>query len=116
GACACTVGDASPIGADPFGSAPSGWLESPGVGTAPGAGTPRLVAVAGPYAGQVFTLPAGSGSIGREPARDVALTADTMVSRRHAEIAPEGDGFVLRDEGSSNGTFVNGQRIQQHAL
>jgi pSer/pThr/pTyr-binding forkhead associated (FHA) protein len=64
----------------------------------------------------VFPLPTQGGSIGRDSARDLALTADAMVSRRHAVIEPEGDSFVLRDDGSSNGTFVNGQRIQQHLL
>lgn len=116
GACACSVGDPAPLAADAFGSAPPAWPSTAGTSADAGAGTPRLVAVAGPYAGQVFPLAADGASIGREPARDVALTADAMVSRRHASIAPEGGGFVLRDDGSSNGTFVNGQRVQQHLL
>jgi pSer/pThr/pTyr-binding forkhead associated (FHA) protein len=42
--------------------------------------------------------------------------ADTNVSRKHAEVRPEGAGFILSDLGSTNGTFVNGVRITQHEL
>ena len=41
---------------------------------------------------------------------------DTNVSREHAEIRPDGDGFVLTDLGSTNGTTVNGQGITQRRL
>jgi len=116
GACACSVGDPAPLAADAFGSASPAWPASAGAAPAAVSGMPRLVAVTGPYAGRVFPLPTQGGSIGRDPARDVALAADAMVSRHHAVIEPEGNSFVLRDEGSSNGTFVNGQRIQQHLL
>jgi pSer/pThr/pTyr-binding forkhead associated (FHA) protein len=38
------------------------------------------------------------------------------VSRKHAEIRPSGDGFVVADLGSTNGTRVNGLRVDQHQL
>lgn len=41
---------------------------------------------------------------------------DTEVSRQHAELRCSGEVFVLSDLGSSNGTYVNGQRIQEHHL
>ena len=41
---------------------------------------------------------------------------DTEVSRQHAELRCSGDVFLLNDLSSSNGTFVNGQRIQEHYL
>ena len=41
---------------------------------------------------------------------------DTEVSRRHAEIRREGDAYTVVDLGSSNGTFVNGERVERHAL
>jgi pSer/pThr/pTyr-binding forkhead associated (FHA) protein len=116
GACACAVAEPRTVGADPFGAAASAWPAPPGAAVAAGSGAPRLVAVAGPYAGQVFALPSPGGSIGREPSREVALTSDGTVSRRHASIAPEAGAFVLRDEGSANGTFVNNQRVQQQVL
>jgi pSer/pThr/pTyr-binding forkhead associated (FHA) protein len=37
-------------------------------------------------------------------------------SRRHAEIYEAADGYVLRDLGSTNGTFVNGEQVQEHLL
>ncbi len=52
---------------------------------------------------------------GRLPDCDITLT-DTNVSRRHAEIRPHGDGFVLVDLGSTNGCRVNGQRVSQRVL
>ena len=36
---------------------------------------------------------------------------DTRISRRHAEIAPQNGSWLIRDLGSSNGTWVNGQRV-----
>ena len=49
--------------------------------------------------------------IGRADDNDVVIS-DLQVSRRHAELRPLGGGlFQLTDTGSSNGTFVNGQRV-----
>jgi len=48
--------------------------------------------------------------IGRAQDSDTRL-ADPAVSRRHARIVPRGDGFVLRDLGSTTGTLVNGTRL-----
>jgi len=53
--------------------------------------------------------------LGRLPECELTLT-DTNVSRRHAEIRPYQDGFVLVDLGSTNGCKVNGQRISQRVL
>ncbi len=39
------------------------------------------------------------------------MLADDTVSRRHAELRVEEDCWVLRDLGSSNGTWVNGRRV-----
>ena len=46
-------------------------------------------------------------SIGRDPSNDLVLS-DSMVSRRHAILEQRDDVFVLRDNGSANGTLVNG--------
>lgn len=54
-------------------------------------------------------------SFGRHNDCTVVL-ADPNVSRHHAEIRPSGDGFVVADLGSTNGTRVNGNRITEHHL
>ena len=57
----------------------------------------------------------GSVLIGRTPQCDVVLSA-SQVSREHARVSLDGDRWTLSDLGSSNGCFVNGERIQQRAL
>jgi pSer/pThr/pTyr-binding forkhead associated (FHA) protein len=46
----------------------------------------------------------------------VALVGDPTTSRRHAVIVSQNGGYLLRDEGSSNGTFVNDARITEQLL
>lgn len=54
-------------------------------------------------------------SVGRANDCTIVL-ADPNVSRRHAEIRPSGDGFVVVDLGSTNGTKVNDARVAEHQL
>lgn len=54
-------------------------------------------------------------TIGRLPDCDITIT-DSNVSRHHAEIRPRGDGFVLVDLGSTNGSRVNGVRVTEREL
>ena len=54
-------------------------------------------------------------TFGRKPESTVQL-ADPNVSRNHAEIRPRGNGWVLVDLGSTNGTRVNGVRVSSHDL
>jgi hypothetical protein len=74
-------------------------------------GAPRLIGTQGPYAGQIFELAGGETTIGRDTASSIALADDTTASRRHATVRGENGLFTITDEGSSNGTFVNGTRI-----
>ncbi|HEY6101244.1 MAG TPA: diguanylate cyclase [Anaeromyxobacter sp.] len=53
--------------------------------------------------------------LGRDPDCTVPLPSDD-VSRRHARIAPDGGGHVVVDLGSTNGTWVNGRRVEAHRL
>jgi pSer/pThr/pTyr-binding forkhead associated (FHA) protein len=57
-------------------------------------------------------IPVGPGGavIGRSRDCDVVL-ADSNVSRRHAEIRPAGDAWVITDLGSTNGVKVNGRQV-----
>jgi|SRR5215211_5714679 len=62
-------------------------------------------------------LPIGTGFpltprtlVGRHPGSDVVLD-DTFVSAEHAELEADDSGWVLRDLGSTNGTFVNGREV-----
>ncbi|NTW29468.1 MAG: FHA domain-containing protein [Coriobacteriia bacterium] len=48
--------------------------------------------------------------IGRSPGADIVI-GDDFVSGKHARVSPSGDGAVLEDLGSTNGTVLNGQRI-----
>ena len=75
-----------------------------------GLGT-RLVGTAGPYAGQSFPLSHATLTLGRATDCDIPLPADTLVSRRQAEISYADGRHRLRDLGSSNGTWINGQRL-----
>lgn len=54
-------------------------------------------------------------SIGRSAENDLRIP-DGTISRQHARIERRGDTFVVVDLNSANGTFVNGQRVQQHLL
>lgn len=54
-------------------------------------------------------------TVGRRPESTLQL-ADPNVSRNHAEIRPHGNGWVLVDLGSTNGTRVNGARVSSHEL
>ncbi|HEY0867435.1 MAG TPA: FHA domain-containing protein [Fimbriimonas sp.] len=75
------------------------------------AGGFTLIAMDGPLAGQRFPVPSQI-ELGRESAA-VPMGYDTNASRRHAALAPGLGGLTVTDLGSTNGTYVNGQRVQQ---
>jgi hypothetical protein len=81
-------------------------VEAPGGG---GAGTLILPD------GSRFALEGRAISIGRQTSCDVTIS-DPNVSRRHAEIHPSADRYILVDLGSTNGTRVNGARVSEHEL
>ena len=82
-------------------------------GLPPGSGL--LVVKRGPNAGSRFLLDAETTTAGRHPESDIFLD-DVTVSRRHAEFVREGAGFVVRDVGSLNGTYLNRERIEAAGL
>lgn len=74
-----------------------------------------LIVQRGPSAGARFLLDADRTVAGRSPNSDIFLD-DVTVSRRHVEFVREGDGFLVRDVGSLNGTYVNKDRIDSVVL
>ena len=72
----------------------------------------ELRVVSGPDAGLEISLGLPVLRIGAAPDNDVVLT-DRAVSRRHAEIRMTPAGLLLRDLGSTNGTFINDVRIAE---
>ena len=64
----------------------------------------------GPEEGTVFDLENETIIVGRDVTNDVILT-DAEVSRRHSRLTLSPQGYVLEDLGSTNGTFVNGERL-----
>ena len=74
-----------------------------------------LVVRNGPQAGVALALDAPVTRLGRHPDSEINLD-DITVSRRHAEIERTARGHVVRDVGSLNGTYVNGQRIDEALL
>jgi len=72
---------------------------------------PSLFVIRGNDQGSRFELGESIASLGRDVSNLIQLH-DTEVSRRHAELVPHERTFVLNDLSSSNGTFVNGRRIE----
>ncbi|MEU8787618.1 FHA domain-containing protein [Streptomyces sp. NPDC048637] len=75
-----------------------------------GHGVPELVLELN---GRTWTLdPSRSYNVGRDPQGDMVLD-DARVSWRHATVRWAGRGWIIEDQGSTNGTYVQGQRIHQ---
>lgn len=72
---------------------------------------PYLIVVDGPKQGTRFQLREGDNLIGRS-VTSVAMLEDQSVSRKHAVLTHNQGGWSIRDGGSKNGTFVNGQKTK----
>ncbi len=76
---------------------------------------PALIFTAGPNAGRRYKLGKGDYIIGRRSDCQI-FVPDMRVSRQHALVHQRGRGWSIQDLGSNNGTFVNGQRVQEAVL
>ncbi len=70
----------------------------------------QLVMRSGPTPGATFSLEGDQLVVGRDSASAIAIN-DAEVSRKHARLTFQGGKYVIEDLGSTNGTFVNGQRL-----
>jgi len=81
----------------------------------PGLQTGRLVVVksADLESGEDFELNSAQLTIGRGNQNDIAIGTDEYASARHARFEPRQDGVWVQDLGSTNGTFLNGTRLDR---
>ena len=70
-----------------------------------------LVALDGPLLGKRFPV-RGPMDVGRD-CPTIPMSFDTAASRKHASLSPAFNGIAVADFGSTNGTFLNGQRVSQ---
>src|SRR5882672_5684804 len=87
---------------------------SPSTPSVRGAALPKLIVKQG---GQSREVPLNKEtiSIGRTPENDIELK-DSLISRKHTSIVRKGERWVVYDLGSSNGTFVNRERVDMKPL
>ena len=74
-----------------------------------------LIVQRGPQTGKTWLLAPGETTIGRHPANDIALD-DITVSRTHCRLTLDDDGLSLEDAASTNGSYVNDQRVEETSL
>jgi hypothetical protein len=81
----------------------------------PGPVTGRLVVVksADLQDGEGFELNSAQLTIGRGNQNDIPIATDEYASARHARFEPRQDGVWVQDLGSTNGTFLNGARLDR---
>lgn len=74
-----------------------------------------LVVERGPRSGMTYKLAPGNTTVGRHPESDIFLN-DVTVSRHHCRFQVTEDSISVEDSGSTNGTYVNDQRIDNVEL
>jgi len=78
-------------------------------------GEVMLVVRQGPEIGTRYSVVGEQTTLGRVPDCDIQLD-DFTVSRQHAVVVRQGSAWLIRDLGSLNGTYVNGERVEEAAL
>ena len=92
-----------------------GDAQAAGLAAPPTIQTGRLVVIKSPalQVGTIFELDSAALTIGRGGQNDVPIEDDEFASARHARFEPRRDGVWVQDRGSTNGTFVNGARLDR---
>ncbi|MGF3055000.1 FHA domain-containing protein [Microbacterium sp. YY-01] len=108
-----TFGHDSDLSFVPFGAELSS-AEQSAISALP-SGSALLLVRSGAMAGARYLLSADVTTVGRHPEADIFFD-DVTVSRRHAEIIRSGTSFEIVDQRSLNGTYVNGERVDQGLL
>lgn len=75
-----------------------------------------FVVIVGPKLGVQVPVEQEPVEVGRDPACSLTIDDDDLVSRRHARVEWVGDHHRLSDLGSTNGTYVNDERVTTHSL
>jgi hypothetical protein len=70
----------------------------------------------GPLTGKQFIIFRNPMLIGSSPKSDIYLFKDPDIAAKHASVIKSGNKYILQDEGSDKGTFVNGRRIDKYVL
>ncbi len=79
--------------------------------------TVKLTCTAGPHTGQIFAFTEERITVGRSTDNMVVLSGDKEISRHHAIIYQDAGQYVIKDQDSLNGTFVNNEpAAQPHPL
>lgn len=74
-----------------------------------------ILFLSGPLVGKLHELKAGETVLGRDPTADISIN-DNRISRNHLRIEVTPSGTSLFDLGSTNGTYINGKRVEKHQL
>jgi pSer/pThr/pTyr-binding forkhead associated (FHA) protein len=84
-------------------------------GAEPGLTEAELTIETGPDSGHMYRLNGPALRVGRSPDNELILR-DPATSGHHARVERRGQQFVVVDLGSTNGTMVNGETVQEHEL
>ena len=75
-----------------------------------------LLMLRGPLSGKQFVIFKSPMMVGSTPKSDIYLFKDPAIEPHHASIVKSGSRYMIRDEGSESGTFVNGKRVDRYVL
>ncbi len=103
------------VGLTPVDAEEEGFEEFPFPHDELEAGQALLLVKRGPNAGSTFLIERDATSVGRDTKSDVFLD-DVTVSRAHARIERRDHVFFVKDLGSLNGTYVNGEAVEETKL